>query len=275
MEFTIQVFEMKEQKVLRLALLLSYLILVTRGNGIRSINQGETTRDIVTGPKINKIVEMDGGDIFDCVDVNLRPAFNHPLLKDHKIQMEPSTFPVGMDVELPSRHHVSQAQPPIVACPRGTIPIRRNHIRNHIELKSIDEVFGTDKHQEAVGIEYKHDEIYGTRAIINVYEPKVKNDSKDFSATVIEIYNGPGLSEAIVAGYSVSPKLSGDTFARFHVAWDDVVQKKSCYDHTCPGFVKVSHEFGLGGILRPASVYNGPQYFITILIFKVTRHDIY
>uniref|UniRef100_A0ACD5ZA72 Uncharacterized protein n=1 Tax=Avena sativa TaxID=4498 RepID=A0ACD5ZA72_AVESA len=224
---------------------------------------------MVTGLKINKFIQMDGGDIFDCVDVNLQPAFNHPLLKDHKIQMEPSTFPIGMNVELPSPHHtISQAQPPIVSCPRGTVPIRRNNIRTHIASKSIDEEIGKDKQHEAVGIQYRHDDIYGTRAIINVYEPKVKNGSKDLTASVIKIYNGSGLVEAIVAGYLVSPELSGDNFARFHVAWDDVIGNKSCYDHTCPGFVQVSHEFGLGGRLRPVSVYNGPQYFITVMMFK-------
>jgi hypothetical protein len=44
---------------------------------------------------------------------------------------------------------------------------------------------------------------------------------------------------------------------------------KSCVDHDCPGFVQTSHNIGLGGRVRPVSVYNGPQYVITILIFKV------
>jgi hypothetical protein len=70
-----------------------------------------------------------------------------------------------------------------------------------------------------VGIRYQHDDIYGTRAIINVYEPKVKNHTKDLSATSIEIYNGLGREEAIGVGYLVSPSLSGDSFARFHVSW--------------------------------------------------------
>ncbi|XP_051196063.1 protein neprosin-like [Lolium perenne] len=214
---------------------------------------------------------MEGGDIFDCIDVNLQPAFNHPLLKDHKIQMEPSSFPIGMDVKSASPHHVSQAQPPLVSCPRGTIPILRNHLRHPISSKSIDKVLGNDKQQEAVGIKYRDNDIYGTWAIINVYEPKVKNDSKDLSATSIEIYNGSGPEEAIVAGYSVSPSLSGDSFARFHISWDDGLHKKSCYDHTCPGFVQVSHKFGLGARLQPVSVYNGPQYAITVLMFKDPR----
>ncbi|XP_051191460.1 protein neprosin-like [Lolium perenne] len=211
---------------------------------------------------------MEGGDIFDCVDVNLQPSFNHPLLKDHIIQMEPSSFPIGMDVKSASLHHVSQAQLPLVSCPRGTIPILRNHIRYRISSKGIDEVVGKDKQQEEVGIKYQHDDIYGTRAIINVYEPKVKNHTKDLSATSIKIYNGSGREEAIVVGYSVSPSLSGDSFARFHVSWDDGLLKKPCYDHTCPGFVQVNHNVGLGGRVQPISVYNGPQYVITVLMFK-------
>ncbi|CAM0943472.1 unnamed protein product [Alopecurus aequalis] len=215
-----QVSEMKEGEVFRVALLLSYLSLVTRGNCIRSINKGENTSHIVTCQHINKTIQMEGGDIFDCIDVNQQPALNHLLLKDHKIQMEPSSLPIGMDIKSLSSHVLSQAQPPIVSCPRGTIPIIRNNIKDHVASKSINEVVGRDKQQEGVGIKYLHDDIYGTGAIFNVYEPKVKNNSMDFSASGIEIYNGPDLAEAIFAGYAVSPSLSGDSFARFHVAWD-------------------------------------------------------
>jgi hypothetical protein len=31
---------------------------------------------------------MDDGDVYDCIDVNVQPAFNHPLLKDHIIQVK-------------------------------------------------------------------------------------------------------------------------------------------------------------------------------------------
>lgn len=30
---------------------------------------------------------MKFGDIVDCVDINKQPAFNHPLLKNHKLQV--------------------------------------------------------------------------------------------------------------------------------------------------------------------------------------------
>ncbi|CAL9757938.1 unnamed protein product, partial [Musa acuminata subsp. burmannicoides] len=37
------------------------------------------------------------GDIFDCVDMFKQPAFDHPLLRNHKIQMRPTAFPEGKD----------------------------------------------------------------------------------------------------------------------------------------------------------------------------------
>ncbi|EOA22656.1 hypothetical protein CARUB_v10003358mg [Capsella rubella] len=37
-----------------------------------------------------KTIKSEDGDIIDCVDIYKQPAFDHPLLKDHKIQMKPS-----------------------------------------------------------------------------------------------------------------------------------------------------------------------------------------
>uniref|UniRef100_A0A453GNT8 Neprosin PEP catalytic domain-containing protein n=1 Tax=Aegilops tauschii subsp. strangulata TaxID=200361 RepID=A0A453GNT8_AEGTS len=195
-----------EKKSFRVALLLSYLVLVAAGKGARTIQQWENTSQIPTYQQFKKTIMMEDGDIYDCIDVNLQPAFNHPLLKDHTIQ--------------------------------------------------------------EAGMKY-FDDLYGVQATINVYEPKVKKDSGDLSQTGIQIDNGPkGHMDSINACYSVSPSFYGDTFARFHVGWRDGVQNKSCIDHDCPGFVQVSHNVGLGGRVKPVSVYNGPQYVIHILIFK-------
>nr|XP_040249854.1 uncharacterized protein LOC109778881 isoform X2 [Aegilops tauschii subsp. strangulata] len=244
---------MKDCQAFRVTLLLAYLVLVTRGKDASATE-----------------IRMEGGDVVDCVDVNLQQAFNHPLLKDHKIQMEPSSFPNGLNITSPFLHDVFEAHPPIVECPRGTVPILRNSRMKHIAGKLyINGVISKDNQQEVAGIKYYGD-VYGARAIINVYEPKVKKSSKDLSATSIQIDNfGPFGLDSIAAGYSVAPNLAGDSSARFHVSWgEEGGQSKSCYDHTCPGFVQVNHNFVLGGRLQPVSVYNGKQYVITVLIYK-------
>ncbi|XBI22334.1 hypothetical protein VPH35_063362 [Triticum aestivum] len=211
---------------------------------------------------------MEDGDIYDCIDVNLQPAFNHPLLKDHTIQMEPTSFPIGLNIKSSFPHVVSQAHLSIIECPRGMVPILRNGRRDQISAHFIDQAINKDAQLEEAGMKY-FDDLYGVQATINVYEPKVKKDSGDLSQTGIQIDNGPkGHMDSINACYSVSPSFYGDTFARFHVGWRDGVQNKSCIDHDCPGFVQVSHNVGLGGRVKPVSVYNGPQYVIHILIFK-------
>jgi hypothetical protein len=50
---------------------------------------------------------------------------------------------------------------------------------------------------------------------------------------------------------------------------DDGLQNKTCIDHDCHAFVQVSRSIGIGGRLEPISIYNGQQYEIELLIFKV------
>uniref|UniRef100_A0A0D9ZXK0 Neprosin PEP catalytic domain-containing protein n=1 Tax=Oryza glumipatula TaxID=40148 RepID=A0A0D9ZXK0_9ORYZ len=83
------------------------------------------------------------------------------------------------------------------------------------------------------------------RVTINVYEPKVKHHWVP-SGSWIQIENGTGCGDV-----------------------NDEAQNKSCTDHSRPGFVQVSSSVVLGGRLNHASVYNGTQYRIQVLIFKV------
>ncbi|KAL1087953.1 hypothetical protein V6Z11_D08G218000 [Gossypium hirsutum] len=39
-----------------------------------------------------KSFKTDYGDIFDCIDIYKQHAFDHPLLKDHKVQVQPQLF---------------------------------------------------------------------------------------------------------------------------------------------------------------------------------------
>jgi hypothetical protein len=43
-------------------------------------------------------------------------------------QMQPSSFPIGLDTEPQFLHSESQVQPSIIDCPEGTVPVLRNNI---------------------------------------------------------------------------------------------------------------------------------------------------
>ncbi|CAM0943468.1 unnamed protein product [Alopecurus aequalis] len=260
---------MKEKLFIGVTILLSYFFLAIRGNEGTSTEQGENTSRILMNHQLSNTILVEGGDVYDCIGVNLQPAFNHPLLKDHKIQMGPSSLPLSMYTESPSMHATPQVQLPIIGCPTGTVPILRKNIRDCTAGHTIEEVVSKDEQEEGAGIKYL-DELYGTRARINVFQPNMKNNSKDLSASCIQINGWPevGSADGIGAGSWVSPSYSGDNFARFHVYWDDGLTNKTCIDHDCHAFVQVSPSVGIGGRIEPIYVYNGPQYEIDLLIFK-------
>ncbi|KAL5208617.1 hypothetical protein ABZP36_033052, partial [Zizania latifolia] len=212
----------------------------------------------------------EDGDIYDCVEVYQQPALKHPLLRDHKIQMEPSSFPIGFDIKSLSVPGVSEAQLSIIDCPIGTVPILRNNNVDNVTVQRAGTLASNGEQFEEAGIKYWDDRfIYGTQASINVYAPYVNERSKDLSASWIEICNGPKDSPVgIGAGSWVAPGLSGDSLPRFHIKWDDEFRLKSCIDHSCQGFVQVNWRVGLGGRIHPVSVYNGTQYVINVSIFK-------
>nr|BAD19181.1 hypothetical protein [Oryza sativa Japonica Group]BAD19649.1 hypothetical protein [Oryza sativa Japonica Group] len=201
---------MKGNNIFRVALL-SYIILTIGGKELKSTNSGENTGLTFTNQQVNKTV-----------------------------QMEPSSSPIRLDIKSPLVAAVSHAQLSTIDCPIGTIPILRNNKLDTTMVQGISTLASNDLQQLVAGIKY-WDEIYGSQASINVYEPKVKQDSNDLSASWIQIGSVPKDNEEL---------------------------KKNCIDHNCPGFVQVSRSVGLGGRVHPISVYNGPQYVIDVLIFK-------
>ena len=63
--------------------------------------------------------------------------------------MEPSSFPNGLNITSPFLHDVFEAHPPIVECPRGTVPILRNSRMKHIAGQLyINAVISKDNQQE-------------------------------------------------------------------------------------------------------------------------------
>ncbi|KAL5995286.1 hypothetical protein ACLOJK_025344 [Asimina triloba] len=81
-----------------------------------------------------KTIQSEDGDIIDCVDIYKQPAFDHPALKNHTIQMRPSD-----DIEEMTRASKpssslglsTQPRPMKGRCPQGTIPILRTR-KNHM-----------------------------------------------------------------------------------------------------------------------------------------------
>ncbi|XP_030961730.1 uncharacterized protein LOC126722440 [Quercus robur] len=226
-----------------------------------------------------KSIKSPDGDIIDCIDIYKQPAFDHPLLKNHTIQMRPSSYPKGFSAN--SKPKFSQPWHLNGRCPKGTIPIRRtkeedllragsaaNYGRkNHIQ-NTIDE----NVHQHATLTE-DGDRYYGMMAEMNVWNPHTQ-ERDEFSVSqfwMIAGRNGVDLN-SIEAGTMVSQSLYGDKNTRLFTFWTaDAYTNTGCFNLGCPGFVQVSHQIAMGATLSPLSVYNGPQYTVNFYV----RRDIH
>ncbi|KAF7058353.1 hypothetical protein CFC21_065429 [Triticum aestivum] len=230
---------------------------------------------------ISKTIQTEDGDIFDCIDIKSQPAFDHPLLRNHSIQMEPSSHPIGLegnsipDTTLESSTH-------LVSCPLGTIPIWRSEQHYPIvDIKELTQQIYTrnitrdNKNNTAslAGLSRGQD-IYGTTVSINVYDPEVYG-TQDKSGGLTTIISGYSFdrehTNAVGVGWFVWQSNGGDKAARFHIFYDN--GQKQCFDLKCPGFIHTSPNIPLGGKLSPISKYDGPQAHMNTFVYQDTNSN--
>ncbi|KAL8092068.1 hypothetical protein AgCh_034377 [Apium graveolens] len=192
-----------------------------------------------------KSIKSPDGDIIDCIPISHQPAFDHPLLQNHKIQLAPSYYPEGrFDDKKVNSLKSSEGLKPIKQlwhlngnCAEGTIPVRRtkkddvlragaiknfgkkkkNNILRPNSTQHQDCLCRTKKHQHAIAF-VEGDKYFGARAYINVWQPKVEKPA-EFSVSQISVTAGD--VNSIQAGWMVSHKLYGDNNTRLFNFWTD------------------------------------------------------
>ncbi|GMP42074.1 hypothetical protein CsSME_00011937 [Camellia sinensis var. sinensis] len=204
-----------------------------------------------------KSIKSPDGDIIDCVHISHQPAFDHPLLKNHTIQMRPSYHPEGLFEEnkesIPKSNEgisksITQLWHLNGRCPEGTIPIRRTKKKEILRASSIKsfgrkqhgtipeptiptkpEPINLSAHQHATVV-VQGDKYYGTKATMNVWKPIVQQ-SNEFSLSQLWIMAGsyPSDLNTIEAGWQ-----------------RDAYQHTGCYNLRCPGFIQTSNKMALG-----------------------------
>ncbi|XP_065616860.1 protein neprosin [Quercus suber] len=203
-----------------------------------------------------KTIEGEDGDTIDCVDIYQQPAFDHPFLKNHIIQMKPNSIPSSpkensYQAELFQNWHKNGQ------CPEGTVPIRRTQEDEYTRgVKWIPRrtqlnhsFYDISNHEHAI-VSFGVAEIYGARASLNVWNPVV--DDGEFSLAQIWVLAGPDEElNTIEAGWK-----------------SDGYQSTGCFSLECPGFVQVNKNFSLDSPIEPVSRYSAQQFDIGITIYK-------
>ncbi|XP_077245950.1 protein neprosin-like [Tasmannia lanceolata] len=268
---------------------------VVEGRGSISLSKEEDLEierllKIINKPAV-KTIEDGYGQTFSCVDINKQPAFDHPLLKNHKIQMGPGSLPkvikdkkassLGMSLKIGLKNG---------GCPPGTVPIRRIKKEDLIRAKSSPN-FGkgypsnpqgpdsakfhlTNKNvfiaQFAFQSTYKNRrKPFGSRAVLNVWQPKIIGHQNSASLVILLDGSPPEEIRSIHAGWIVNKGVYGNYLPHLSTSWtNDGHRETGCYDVFCPGFVQVSRDLPVGIPFSPTSVYNGTQYFIILTVYK-------
>ncbi|XP_035542536.1 uncharacterized protein LOC109014471 isoform X2 [Juglans regia] len=182
--------------------------------------------------------QTEYGDIVDCVDIYKQLAFDHPLLKNHTIQMKPETIPD----EASRAYTHSNDVPNNISCPHGSVPIRR----------STKEDLLMENYLKSLRMNYKH-----------WYTSSIDISGHHSAALTFESQNYGGK-----ARINVNQFLYANN-SRLYTFWTaDGYQKSGCYNVLCPGFVQVSSEITLGLSLLPTSTYGGPQYDMLISLYQ-------
>ncbi|GMY28828.1 AslB [Fagus crenata] len=219
----------------------------------KTLSEVDRKLKLLNKPAI-KSIKSEDGDIIDCVDIYKQPAFDHPALRNHKIQMRPSIiFPSD------ATSTKNESSPSVLfqtwqksgSCPKGTIPIRRIRREELLRVASLkhfgrdgprnSSVVNTTNDKSSRFVDYNgtkyavfplpdHSAAYlittgysyiGARADINVWSPRVESPDEHTTAQ-IWLKSGPGDNfESIEAGWMVNPAVFRDTQPRVFIRWTD------------------------------------------------------
>ncbi|KAM0906071.1 hypothetical protein ACQ4PT_017026 [Festuca glaucescens] len=182
----------------------------------------------------------NSGVVFDCVDIYKQPAFDHPLLKDHKLQ-------VRLAVRITSQPSSSTGLASTGgSCPNGTVPIRRTLKEDLVRESARSPVYKQTKDTSTVdGLHFARvlfnsndgTPFQGASAVVEVYQLAFPPDAASL-AQIIVVDDRPTNATAVQTGWHIDTYLEGDSQTRFMVFWTvDNYQETGCANMLCPGFV--------------------------------------
>ncbi|XP_050264796.1 uncharacterized protein LOC126708858 isoform X1 [Quercus robur] len=240
-----------------------------------------------------KSIKSEDGDIIDCVDIYKQPAFDHPALRNHTIQMRPNTIFAS---ETSTTEHESspamltQTWQKSGSCPKGTVAIRRVKRKELLNADSLEH-FGRDGPRTSFAVnttndksnffgsfpapEHSYANLYATEnnyigagGDINLWDPLVESYDEISSAQISLKSGFVENFESIEAGWMVYPNLfNADGQPRLFIRWTlDGYRWTGCINLICAGFVQTSSVIALGSTFSNVSTLHGPQFHINIRI---------
>ncbi|XP_077214006.1 protein neprosin-like [Tasmannia lanceolata] len=238
-----------------------------------------------------KTIQTEYGQIFDCVDIHKQPAFDHPLLKNHKIQF-------ALQTTLPGEYYGTKAtlnrwSPQVslnvsdkqytatniwMGDPIGNIEIGfvadgfHNTGCNDVLCPGFVQVSNLLPMGLAIGLGSEYNGTQYDDDFTFYKDPESKDWWLLFDRDNRRIGKRDGKCtdiESIVLEAYVNPTLYLDSYTHLHSYWTaNGFHNTGCDDVLCPGFVQVSKSLPLGMVLKTSCEYNGTQIDDDFTVFK-------
>ncbi|XP_020274282.1 uncharacterized protein LOC109848956 [Asparagus officinalis] len=251
-------------------LLVAFLLLMC-GTGGATVTEKEPERPKGLNNPAVKTLTTEDGDIIDCVDIYKQPAFDHPLLRNHTIEMRPSFIPRVAEGNGSLRFLTRQIWQKNGSCPVGTIPVQRIRETNFTRISGASKNFSSDAEFANCRVEIARVENhrggphFGAQGTISVWNLDVMMMEWSLnSVTLFDVHDS-----FMEAGWAVGPILFEDVKPRLFVNWLDTSADMGCFNLRCPGFVQVSNWIVLGGVLPKISTFDGDQFSFTFTTYYV------
>ncbi|KAI3960833.1 hypothetical protein MKW92_027348 [Papaver armeniacum] len=186
---------------------------------------------------------------------------DHHLLKDHVIQLIPSSHPKDLRSKS-SDTRLSWGDVDLgYSCPKGTVPIRRTTKKDRIRAKSLLQSFQSGKNnyypnRDVIEPPGQH---VAVRHSYNTTDPPIPTPAGTFLGIQGEIK----LDNPVV-----SPTMFGDNHTHISIYWRNGPDHGNCFNMYCEGFIQVSEDFSIGEVLPQISEYGGKQYGFVGLLFQ-------
>ncbi|RZC61450.1 hypothetical protein C5167_023207 [Papaver somniferum] len=205
---------------------------------------------------IIKTIKVDKDEIIDCYDIYKQPSFNHPLLRNHTIQMRPSMYHNKMKLDNIGTLLLTQTWYKYGSCPQGNIPVRRTgktllHKHRHLKLSHYKtspmrySQMNLEMAMRYIFTQYAtiqvNDNFLGAQAKINLWNLVIEIPS-EFSVSQVWVAAGDGDDfNSIEAGWEVYQPRYADYQTRFFIFWTgNDYKSKSFFNLECEAFVHTS-----------------------------------
>ncbi|XP_057975179.1 protein neprosin-like [Malania oleifera] len=229
---------------------------------------------------ITKTIKTAYGDIYDCTLIYKQPGLNHPLLKNHKVQMRP-----GKEVyDALNKKNAKGGRRKQVkveldeGCPPGTVPIRRITQYNFSKdstTTTTTSIFNSSRRLAQLATSYGFEfagiqtakgaagQYLGAAASMSVWNPKL-NGAHQYSSSLI-IVESFDHSNLIHVGWTVNPDVYGDSLTHHYLLWTaDNYKTTGCFNTHCPGFVQTSSTTPIDSTITDISIRGKVQRHFTV-----------